>query len=39
MGNECSACSCNDQKEVDEVTALYLEKNGRKKNDLLSEKE
>ena len=31
MGNECSACSCNDQKELDEATALYLEKNGKKK--------
>jgi hypothetical protein len=39
MGNECSACSCNDQKEIDEKTALYLEKNGKKLKDLLSEKE
>lgn len=26
MGTDCSACSCNDQKEIDELTALYLEK-------------
>jgi hypothetical protein len=35
MGNECSACSCNDQKEVDTNTALYLEKkklNGQSEN-------
>ncbi len=40
MGNECSACSCNDQKELDDLTALYLEKKG--KNPLkekLNEKE
>jgi hypothetical protein len=42
MGNECSACSCNDQKEIDENTALYLDKNGKKLKDKLnklSEKE
>ena len=39
MGNECSACSCGDQKQVDEVTALYLEKNGKNSKDKLNEKE
>ena len=39
MGNECSACSCNDQKEIDETTALFLEKNGKKLKEKLSEKE
>ena len=36
MGNECSACSCNDQKQIDELTALYLDKNKKEK---LTEKE
>ena len=36
MGNQCSACSCNDQKQVDELTGLYLDKN---KKDKLTEKE
>ena len=39
MGNECSACSCNDQKDVDELTALYLEKKGKNSKDKLNEKE
>jgi hypothetical protein len=39
MGNECSACSCNDQKQTDEVTALYLEKYGKNPKDKLNEKE
>ena len=39
MGNQCSACSCNDQKQVDEITALYLEKNGKNPKEKLSEKE
>jgi hypothetical protein len=39
MGNDCSSCSCNDQKEVDELTALYLEKNGKDAKDKLNEKE
>jgi len=34
MGNECSACSCNDQKEVDDLTALYIDKNKKMKNKL-----
>jgi len=34
MGNECSACSCNDQKEIDDLTALYTEKNKKLKNKL-----
>ena len=39
MGNECSACSCNDQKEVDEKTALHLEKNRKDPKEALNEKE
>ena len=39
MGSECSACSCNDQKEIDDMTALYLEKNGKTPKDKLNEKE
>ena len=39
MGKDCSSCSCNDQKEVDELTALYLEKNGKDAKDKLNEKE
>ena len=39
MGNECSACSCNDQKNIDEKTGLNLDKNGKNKNDKLTEKE
>ena len=25
MGNECSTCACNDQKEIDDTTALNLQ--------------
>ena len=39
MGNECSACSCTDQKDVDKTTALYLEKNKRNPKDKVNEKE
>jgi len=39
MGNECSACSCNDQKEIDDSTALYLQKQGKTSKDKLDEKE
>jgi hypothetical protein len=39
MGNECSACSCNDQKQVDESTALHLDKDGKALKDKLNEKE
>ena len=39
MGNDCSTCSCNDQKEVDEITALYLGKNGKNPKNALNEKE
>ena len=39
MGNECSACSCNDQKDVDKETALYLGKNNNNPKDKFNEKE
>jgi hypothetical protein len=39
MGNECSACSCNDQKEIDESTALYLQNKGQTSIKNLDEKE
>ncbi len=39
MGNECSACSCNDQKEIDDSTALYLQKQGKFSREKLDEKE
>lgn len=39
MGNECSACSCNDQKQIDEKTALYLEKHRQHSLNNLNEKE
>jgi hypothetical protein len=39
MGQDCSPCSCNDQKEVDDLTALYLEKNGKNPKEKLNEKE
>ena len=39
MKNECSACSCNDQKEIDESTALYLQKQGKSSIENLDEKE
>lgn len=40
MGTECSQCSCNGQKEIDDLTALYLEKKGKDpKKDKLNEKE
>jgi len=39
MGNECSACSCNDQKEIDESTALYLQNKGQTSIKYLDEKE
>ena len=40
MGNDCSACSCNDQKEIDEMTGLSLDKNGKNTKDKkLTEKE
>ena len=40
MGNNCSACSCNDQKQIDEMTGLYLDKNSKNlKGNKLTEKE
>jgi len=39
MGNECSACSCNDQKEIDDSTALYLQSKGKQLKEKLDEKE
>ena len=39
MGNECSACSCNDQKEIDESTASYLQNKGQTSIKNLDEKE
>ena len=39
MGNECSACSCNDQKEIDESTALYLQNKAQTSIKNLDEKE
>ena len=39
MGNDCSACSCSDQKEVDKATALYLEKNNKNPKNKLNENE
>ena len=39
MGNEFSACSCTDQKDVDKATVLYLEKNKKYPKDKLNEKE
>ena len=39
MGNDCSVCSCNDQKEIDETTALYLQKQGKNTKDKFEEKE
>ena len=26
MGNECSVCSCNDQKELDDATAIQFDR-------------
>ena len=37
MGNECSTCSCNDQKEIDDSTALNLQK--REKQSMLQYEE
>ena len=37
MGNDCSVCSCNDQKEIDETTALYLQKQGKNLKDKFEE--
>ena len=28
MGSDCSACACNDQKDLDETTVMKLEKDG-----------
>ena len=39
MGNECSACSGDDQKEIDEKTALYLEKQRNLSLNNINEKE
>ena len=39
MGTECSACSCNDLKDIDEGTALHLDKNGKNIKNELNEKE
>ena len=39
MGNECSACYCNDQKEIDDSTALYLQSKGKQPKEKLDEKE
>ncbi len=39
MGNECSTCSCNDQKQIDELTALKLDKDGKTLKYKLNEKE
>ena len=35
MGNECSVCSCNEQKELDETTALHFDRQNKlsKEND------
>ena len=37
MGNECSTCACNDQKEIDDSTALNLQK--REKQSMLQYEE
>ena len=37
MGNECSTCACNDQKEIDDSTALNLQK--REKQSILQYEE
>jgi hypothetical protein len=37
MGNECSTCACNDQKEIDDSTALNLQK--REKQSILKYEE
>jgi hypothetical protein len=39
MGNECSVCSCNDQKELDDATALHFEKKDKIKRNNFNEKE
>ena len=39
MGNDCSVCSCNDQKEIDESTALYLQKQGKNCKEKFEENE
>ena len=39
MGNECSACSCNDQQEIDDSSALYLQKQGKNSKAQLNETE
>ena len=26
MGNECSVCSCNEQKELEDTSALYFDR-------------
>ena len=38
MGIDCSPCSCNDQKQEDELSALYLDKKGDKLNEKEKEK-
>ena len=39
MGIECSVCSCNDQKEIDDSTALHFEKKDKIKRNNFNEKE
>ena len=38
MGNECSACSCNDEQELDDQTALYLQKKNKFSTEQFDEK-
>jgi hypothetical protein len=39
MGSDCSACACNDQKDLDETTVMKLEKDGSSPKNKLNEKE
>ena len=39
MGNDCSVCSCNDQKVIDETTALHFEKKRNIRSNNINEKE
>jgi hypothetical protein len=39
MGNECSVCSCNDQKELDDATMLHFEKKDKSKRSNFNETE
>jgi hypothetical protein len=39
MGTDCTACACNDQKETDDSTALYLDKKNKDPNQNPNEKE